>query len=81
MSTEYVDYVEEPMKYQALRPHFFLQVGGGVGVVVWDVGWGGVMGVVVWVVGWEGGVGGCWGAWGAGEGCCGWQREGGWWHG
>ena len=23
LSTEWVDYVEEPMKYQALRPHFF----------------------------------------------------------
>ena len=27
LSTEWVDYVEEPMKYQALRPHFF-SVGG-----------------------------------------------------
>ena len=23
LSTEWVDYVEEPMKYRALRPHFF----------------------------------------------------------
>ena len=23
LSTEWVDYVKEPMKYQALRPHFF----------------------------------------------------------
>ena len=28
MSTEWVDYVEEPMKYQALRAHFFSVVGG-----------------------------------------------------
>ena len=28
LSTEWVDYVEEPMKYQALRPHFFSMVGG-----------------------------------------------------
>ena len=27
LSTEWVDYVEEPMKYQALKPHFF-SVGG-----------------------------------------------------
>ena len=26
-ATEWVDYVEEPMKYQALRPHFFSVVG------------------------------------------------------
>ena len=32
LSTEWVDYVEEPMKYQALRPHFF-PVGG------WDGWW------------------------------------------
>ena len=30
MSTEWVDYVKEPMKYQALRPHFFSVVGGWV---------------------------------------------------
>ena len=41
LSTEWVDYVEQPMKYQALRPHFFCMGGwgwwggdGGVGVVV-----------------------------------------------
>ena len=34
-STEWIDYVEEPMKYQALRPHFFSVVG-------WD--WVGLMG-------------------------------------
>ena len=27
LSTEWVDCVEEPMKYQALRPHFFPVVG------------------------------------------------------
>ena len=36
LSTEWVDYVEEPMKYQALRPHFF-SLGGGVGL---DWQWG-----------------------------------------
>ena len=38
LSTKWVDYVEEPMKYQALRPHFFSVgwVGGG------GVGGGGV---------------------------------------
>ena len=53
LSTEWVDYVEEPMKYQALRPQFF-----SVGkwwlvewVVEW-VRWGG------WVFGWGGWVGG-----------------------
>ena len=37
LSTEWVDYVEEPMKYQALRPHFFSVVGGWrvLGVVLW----------------------------------------------
>ena len=39
-------------------------------MVGWVVGMGGV-----------GGVGGCLGEWCAGEGCCGWLREGGWWHG
>ena len=40
LSTEWVDYVEEPMKYQALRPHIkgVVGVGGGVnGVLVRDV--------------------------------------------
>ena len=37
LSTEWVDYVQEPMKYQALRPHFFSMVGGG-GVVAGGVG-------------------------------------------
>ena len=46
LSTEWVDYVEEPMKYQALRPQFFSMGGWGV------VGWGG------WVVGWGLVVGG-----------------------
>ena len=38
LSTKWVDYVEEPMKYQALRPQFFSVGGWGVmGPVV--VGW------------------------------------------
>ena len=41
LSTKWVDYVEEPMKYQALRPKFFSVGGlGVVGQVV--VGWVGV---------------------------------------
>ena len=40
LSTKWADYVEEPMKYQALRPPFFSV--GGWGVVV--VGRGGVGG-------------------------------------
>ena len=49
LSTEWVDYVEEPMKYQALRPHLF-SMGGWL-----EGSWGG------WVVmGWMAdGVGGC----------------------
>ena len=35
LSTKWVDYVEEPMKYQALRPQFFSKGGWG-----W-IGWGG----------------------------------------
>ena len=83
LSTKWVDYVEEPMKYQALRPHFF-SVGGWRW---WDGGWwggwwwgggvrvgGGGMGVVGWVGGGEVGVVGLvvveWG----GE----WWRGGGW---
>ena len=31
LSTKWVDYVEEPMKYQALRPQFFSMGGWGVG--------------------------------------------------
>ena len=34
LSTKWVDYVEEPMKYQALRPQFFFVDGWMV------VGWG-----------------------------------------
>ena len=52
LSTEWVDYVEEPMKYQALRPHFFSMVGGGrvlgVGVWWWGGSWDGWV-VVLWV--------------------------------
>ena len=75
------------MKYQVLRPHFFLVVGwGGDGEV------GGGMRVIgcMWDGG-GGGLGGIWGACCAGEGCCGWWRmgggmgdggeEGGWWRG
>ena len=44
LSTKWVDYVEEPMKYQALRPQFFSMGGWGVvGLVV--VGWVGLMGL------------------------------------
>ena len=32
LSTKWVDYVEEPMKYQALRPQFFSVGGWGGGV-------------------------------------------------
>ena len=53
LSTEWVDYVEEPMKYQALRPHFFSMVGG------WRVlglgGWVGGGRVGHGVGGWDGG--------------------------
>ena len=56
MSTKWVDYVEEPMKYQALRHHFFsMGRWWGGWVMGWGfIGWvvGGFMGwVVVWVVG------------------------------
>ena len=37
LSTEWVDYVEEPMKYQALRPHLFSVGGWGW----WSGWWGG----------------------------------------
>ena len=40
LSTSLVDYVEESMKYHALRPQFFSM--DGWGVVEWVVvGWGG----------------------------------------
>ena len=40
LSTEWVDYVEEPMKYQALRPQFFSMGGwGGGGVGGGGDGW------------------------------------------
>ena len=35
-----MDYVEEPMKYQALRPNFSLWVGGGWWNGWWWGGWG-----------------------------------------
>ena len=47
LSTEWVDYVEEHMKYQALRPHFFSMAGW-----CWVVG-GGVVGYGVVGVGWS----------------------------
>ena len=43
--------------------------GGGGGGLVGGGGLGG-----------GGGLSGIWGAWCAGEGCCGWWREDGWWH-
>ena len=59
LSTEWVDYVEEPMKYQAFLPHFgsvggwlegswggWWWVGCGVGEWWWGGSWGG------WVVWW-----------------------------
>ena len=57
LSTEWVDYVEEPMKYQALRPQFFSMGGWGWqgcgwwwdGVGSGGVRWGG------WVFGGDGG--------------------------
>ena len=51
LSTKWVDYVEEPMKYQALRPQFFSMGRWGV-VARW--GW------------WWVGVGWWWGGWGGG---------------
>ena len=75
MSTEWVDYSEEPIKYQALRPHFFSmgrwlegsrvggwQWGGGMGGFCAG-GVGGVVGDVFvrggWVGWWWGWVCGC----------------------
>ena len=63
LSTEWVDCVEEPIKYQALRPHFF-SVGGVVGCMVcwwgmlWVVegGWVVALVMVCWVGGRVGGV-------------------------
>ena len=80
LSTKWVDYVQESMKYQALRPKFFSMGGWGVvGQVV--VGWVGVgRGRVVmrWV-----GVdrGGWWWSGGdrvGGGGGAEWWRGGGW---
>ena len=60
LSTEWVDYVEEPKKYQALRPHLFSMVGGwrvlGVGGGGVSCGVGGWV-MVGWVMGWVGGGG------------------------
>ena len=65
LSTKWVDYVEEPMKYQALRPKFFSMGGWGVvGQVVVGVGRGGWW----WSGGW-------WGGWWWGVE---WWRGGGW---
>ena len=56
LSTEWVDYVEEPMKYQALRPQFFSLGGWWWGGWSWGVdggvGGGGVGDVGVWGGGW-----------------------------
>ena len=43
LSTEWVDYVEDTMKYQTLRPHFFCGL-----VVLGSRGWGGW-----WGLGWS----------------------------
>ena len=48
LSTEWVDGVEEPMKYQTLRPQFF-SMGGWGGGGWWDGWWGG------WTGGGDGG--------------------------
>ena len=63
LSTKWVDYVEEPMKYQALRPQFFSMGGWGVVGWGWWVGGNGVGWVVV--------------GWGVVEGW--WVVGGGWW--
>ena len=67
LSTKWVDYVEDPMKYQALRPHFF-SMGGwlegsgggggwvGAGEVVCGGGW--LVGGWCWHGGWWVGYGG-----------------------
>ena len=56
LSTEWVDYVEEPMKYQALRPHFF-SVGGWLEGS--RGGWMGLGGLGLLLGGWvSGGMGG-----------------------
>ena len=65
LSTKWVDYVVEPMKYQVLRPHFFSMDG-------WLEGWwwGEWCGGLVCV--WLGGVGGCMGGGGVGGGWSWW---------
>ena len=65
MSTEWVD-CGGAHEISGIKAPLFLR-GWGRG---W---WGGVRG---WVV-----VGGWWGEWCACEGCCGWWRKVGWWHG
>ena len=47
LSTEWVDHVEEPMKYQALRPHLFSAGWWGWVVVGCGWWWGVVCGVLV----------------------------------
>ena len=58
LSTKWIDYMEEPMKYQALMHHFFYVGGwlegiwgGRVGDGDGD-GWGGGGGWVLWWIGW-----------------------------
>ena len=48
LSTEWVDYVEEPLKYQVFMHHFFYL--GGWLEVSWDEWWWGGWGVK-WVAG------------------------------
>ena len=62
LSTEWADYVEEPMKYQAFLHHFG-SVGGWLKASLGGWWWGGCL--VGWVGGWVGGggVGGWWGGW------------------
>ena len=86
LSTEWVHYVEEPMKYQAFLPHFFSVVGWWVVEWGWWSGWwgewcGGWCACEGWwcVGGWVGGVVVCWVWWGMGVGCKWWWGEWIWW--
>ena len=68
LSTDWVDYVEEPMKYQVFLPHF-VSVGGWL-EGSWGGWWcGGGEWVLRWEVGWwcSGVCGGGW-WWGSGDG-------------